>query len=104
MPFSQAQKSFLSSPVGLYPTLCGHFVLNLPHMQEFAVVGASTNKEKYGTKVLKWYINRNKTVTPIHPVRQSLISFAHWDTGLFVSLLFGRAMLSGVLALTVIYS
>ncbi|KAF8326545.1 NAD-P-binding protein [Cantharellus anzutake] len=39
---------------------------------EFAVVGASTVKEKYGTRVLKWYIDRNKTVTPVHPKEEVL--------------------------------
>ncbi|KDQ14216.1 hypothetical protein BOTBODRAFT_55657 [Botryobasidium botryosum FD-172 SS1] len=45
---ADVQKLFLSSP-------------------EFAVVGASKDQSKFGTKVLKWYIERNKTVTPIHP-------------------------------------
>ncbi|TFK54556.1 NAD-P-binding protein [Heliocybe sulcata] len=33
----------------------------------FAVVGASKNQSKYGTKVLKWYQARSKPVTPVHP-------------------------------------
>ncbi|KZT29083.1 NAD-P-binding protein [Neolentinus lepideus HHB14362 ss-1] len=34
---------------------------------QFAVVGASKDRTKWGTKILKWYIDRNKQVTPIHP-------------------------------------
>ncbi|KAF9512828.1 hypothetical protein BS47DRAFT_1344933 [Hydnum rufescens UP504] len=49
MAFPQAQKQFLAS-------------------SEFAVIGASTNKEKYGSRVLKWYVDRKKPVTPIHPL------------------------------------
>ncbi|KZW01831.1 NAD(P)-binding protein [Exidia glandulosa HHB12029] len=39
---------------------------------QFAVVGASTNKEKFGTKVLRWYIDRSKEVTPVHPKEPEL--------------------------------
>jgi len=53
MSYSEAQTRFFKSP-------------------EFAVVGASTVEEKYGTKVLKWYINHGKTVTPIHPKETEL--------------------------------
>ncbi|KAJ7091981.1 NAD-P-binding protein [Mycena belliarum] len=41
------QKLFLSSPL-------------------FAVVGASRDPTKFGTKVLNWYQNRNLNVQPIH--------------------------------------
>ncbi|TFK54557.1 NAD-P-binding protein [Heliocybe sulcata] len=34
---------------------------------KFAVIGASKDQSKWGTKILKWYIERNKQVTPIHP-------------------------------------
>ncbi|KAF8530503.1 NAD(P)-binding protein [Hysterangium stoloniferum] len=34
---------------------------------EFAVVGASKDQTKFGTKVLKWYKDHDKVVTPIHP-------------------------------------
>ncbi|KZT10917.1 NAD-P-binding protein [Laetiporus sulphureus 93-53] len=34
---------------------------------QFAVVGASKDPSKYGTKVLQWYLEREKTVTPVHP-------------------------------------
>ncbi|KAG6329748.1 hypothetical protein ID866_9341 [Astraeus odoratus] len=38
--------------------------LSLP---EFAVVGASTDQSKWGTKILQWYIARHRPVTPVHP-------------------------------------
>ncbi|KAH9948624.1 NAD-P-binding protein [Amylocystis lapponica] len=47
------QKSFLSSP-------------------RFAVVGASKDESKFGTKVLQWYLARDKAVTPIHPKENEL--------------------------------
>ncbi|OBZ71056.1 hypothetical protein A0H81_09325 [Grifola frondosa] len=50
---AQVQKLFLSSP-------------------RFAVVGASKDQSKFGTKVLKWYLARDKTVTPIHPKESEL--------------------------------
>ncbi|KAL2267271.1 hypothetical protein VTJ83DRAFT_4548 [Remersonia thermophila] len=34
---------------------------------KFAVVGASTNPEKFGFKVFRWYINHSLPVTPINP-------------------------------------
>ncbi|KAI0688186.1 NAD-P-binding protein [Cytidiella melzeri] len=34
---------------------------------KFAVVGASKDEAKFGTKVLKWYLENNKDVTPVHP-------------------------------------
>ena len=37
---------------------------------QFAVVGASKDESKFGTKVLRWYLERNKLVTPIHPVSE----------------------------------
>jgi predicted CoA-binding protein len=33
----------------------------------FAVVGASTNRAKYGNKVLRVYLQRGRTVYPINP-------------------------------------
>ncbi|EMD33784.1 hypothetical protein CERSUDRAFT_56617 [Gelatoporia subvermispora B] len=49
----EVKKVFLSSP-------------------KFAVVGASKDQTKFGTKVLKWYQNRNKDVTPVHPKEDEL--------------------------------
>ncbi|KAK1773927.1 CoA binding domain-containing protein [Copromyces sp. CBS 386.78] len=34
---------------------------------KFAVVGASTNTEKFGYKVFKWYADRDLAATPINP-------------------------------------
>ncbi|PFH53951.1 hypothetical protein AMATHDRAFT_72972 [Amanita thiersii Skay4041] len=47
------QKTFLSSPF-------------------FAVVGASKDPSKFGTKVLDWYKARNYDVTPVHPKESEL--------------------------------
>ncbi|KAJ8594045.1 NAD-P-binding protein [Rhizopogon salebrosus TDB-379] len=33
---------------------------------QYAVVGASKDQSKFGTKVLKWYIQRDKPVIPMH--------------------------------------
>ncbi|KAF8322174.1 NAD(P)-binding protein [Clavulina sp. PMI_390] len=46
----------------------------------YAVVGASTVEEKYGTKVLKWYKEHDKTVTPIHPKEAELQGLATLKT------------------------
>lgn len=35
--------------------------------RNFAVVGASTNREKFGNKVLRHYMDRGMTVYPINP-------------------------------------
>lgn len=51
------QKTFLSSPY-------------------FAVVGASKDQKKFGTRVLKWYQARDLSVTPVHPVRLMLFFFS----------------------------
>lgn len=33
----------------------------------FAVAGASTNRDKFGNKVLRCYLQHNRTVYPLHP-------------------------------------
>ncbi|KAI9437687.1 NAD-P-binding protein [Lactarius indigo] len=38
----------------------------------YAVVGASKDQSKFGTKVLQWYLARNLTVTPVHPKESEL--------------------------------
>ncbi|KAI5119858.1 hypothetical protein M0805_000692 [Coniferiporia weirii] len=53
MSLEQIQREFLSAP-------------------RFAVVGASKDQSKYGTKVLKWYQARNLAVTPVHPKEPEL--------------------------------
>ncbi|KAL4249040.1 NAD(P)-binding domain superfamily protein [Abortiporus biennis] len=50
---NQIKKTFLSSP-------------------HFAVVGASKDPSKFGTKILKWYQAREKDITPIHPKEAEL--------------------------------
>lgn len=35
--------------------------------KEFAVVGASSDRSKYGNKVLRCYMQHGRSVTPIHP-------------------------------------
>jgi len=48
------------------------------HIQDFlaadayAVVGASANRRKYGNKVLRCYLQHNKTVYPVNPVAKSI--------------------------------
>ncbi len=44
------------------------FLSGSPH----AVVGASANREKYGNKVLRAYINSNRPVFPIHPAASEI--------------------------------
>ncbi|XP_006460724.1 hypothetical protein AGABI2DRAFT_192336 [Agaricus bisporus var. bisporus H97] len=53
----QIKKIFLSSP-------------------NFAVVGASKDKTKFGTKILQWYQARNFKVTPVHPKEGELEGLA----------------------------
>ncbi|PCH36028.1 NAD(P)-binding protein [Wolfiporia cocos MD-104 SS10] len=50
----------------------------------FAVVGASKNQSKFGTKVLQWYLQRNKNVTPVHHKENELegVQTIHSLTGL----------------------
>ncbi|KAL0067378.1 hypothetical protein AAF712_005606 [Marasmius tenuissimus] len=38
----------------------------------FAVAGASKVQSKFGTKVLKWYLNRELKVQPVHPKEPQL--------------------------------
>ncbi|KAI8993953.1 NAD-P-binding protein, partial [Trametes punicea] len=46
----------------------------VPFFPHYAVVGASKDQSKFGTKVLKWYQARNKDVTPVHPKEDELES------------------------------
>ncbi|EKM54815.1 uncharacterized protein PHACADRAFT_258933 [Phanerochaete carnosa HHB-10118-sp] len=50
---AEIKKAFLSAP-------------------KYAVVGASKDQSKFGTKVLKWYLARDKDATPIHPKEDEL--------------------------------
>lgn len=38
----------------------------------FAVVGASTNTEKFGYKVFKWYVQRDLPATPVNPTAPAI--------------------------------
>jgi len=40
--------------------------------QHYAVAGASTNRDKYGNKVLRCYMQNNKQVTPINPRAETI--------------------------------
>lgn len=39
---------------------------------EFAVIGASSNRNKYGNKVLRCYKQHHMTVYPVHPSEQEI--------------------------------
>ncbi|EAU91083.1 hypothetical protein CC1G_03251 [Coprinopsis cinerea okayama7 len=54
---AEIQNKFLSSPY-------------------YAVIGASKDQTKYGTKVLKWYQAREYKVTPLHPKESELEGLA----------------------------
>ncbi|KAF9652398.1 NAD-P-binding protein [Thelephora ganbajun] len=57
MPLAETKATFLSSP-------------------HFAVLGASKDENKVGTKILKWYQKRSKDVIPIHPKEAELEGLA----------------------------
>ncbi len=38
----------------------------------FAVIGASSNREKYGNKVLRCYMQHRKVVYPVNPLKQQI--------------------------------
>ncbi|KAK0746505.1 CoA binding domain-containing protein [Schizothecium vesticola] len=38
----------------------------------FAVVGASTNPDKFGHKLFAWYVNHSLQVTPVNPVAAAI--------------------------------
>ncbi|KAL4401568.1 hypothetical protein ACI68E_001211 [Malassezia pachydermatis] len=40
--------------------------------RQFAVIGASTDRSKFGNHVLRWYIDRHMPVTPVHPKQESI--------------------------------
>lgn len=61
----QTRAISLPGPMSNTPELKRAF-FSQPH---FAVVGASKDATKFGTKLLKWYQERKLDVTPVHPVR-----------------------------------
>jgi predicted CoA-binding protein len=38
----------------------------------FAVIGASTNRDKYGNKVLRCYLQNDRQVIPVHPKEKQI--------------------------------
>ncbi|KAF9955801.1 hypothetical protein BGZ70_010115 [Mortierella alpina] len=44
--------------------------------QKFAVVGASSNRAKFGNKVLRWYIDNGYTAVPVNPKEDTIESVA----------------------------
>lgn len=40
--------------------------------QAFGVVGGSKNREKYGNKILRCYLQHHKTVFPVHPTETEI--------------------------------
>ncbi|CAN0500564.1 unnamed protein product, partial [Ectocarpus sp. 8 AP-2014] len=47
-------------------------VRNFLAADRFAVVGASTNRSKFGNKVLRCYLWREKTVVPVNPREEEI--------------------------------
>ncbi|KAI7831203.1 CoA-binding protein [Gamsiella multidivaricata] len=44
--------------------------------QKFAVVGASSNRTKFGNKVLRWYTDHGYTAVPVNPKEKTIESLA----------------------------
>jgi predicted CoA-binding protein len=44
--------------------------------QVYAVIGASTNREKYGNKVLRCYLQNGREAIPVHPRESEIESVA----------------------------
>ncbi|KAF9301179.1 hypothetical protein BGZ74_007019 [Mortierella antarctica] len=42
--------------------------------QKFAVVGASSNRAKFGNKVLRWYVDNGYTAVPVNPKEKTIES------------------------------
>ena len=57
MSVKQQVKTFLTSPV-------------------IGVVGASDNREKFGNKVLRCYLENNRQAVPVHPAKQEIEGLA----------------------------
>ena len=50
--------------------------------EAFGVVGASANRDKYGNKVLRVYLQHGKKVIPVNPREQEIEgSLRGWDSG-----------------------
>ncbi|EJD02677.1 NAD-binding protein [Fomitiporia mediterranea MF3/22] len=48
--------------------------------KRFAVIGASKNPDKWGSRVLRWYQTHDKTVTPVHPREIELEGLKTFET------------------------
>ncbi|GME72365.1 unnamed protein product [Ambrosiozyma monospora] len=46
----------------------------------YMVLGASSNPQKFGNKVLKWYINRNLPVYPVNPTLETVCGIKAYKT------------------------
>ncbi|KAF9585514.1 hypothetical protein BGW38_002002 [Lunasporangiospora selenospora] len=44
--------------------------------QKYAVVGASSNRAKFGNKVLRWYVDHGYTAVPVNPKEPTIESLA----------------------------
>ncbi|KAI9593401.1 CoA-binding protein [Syncephalis fuscata] len=53
-----------------------HLLKKFMLQKQFAVVGASIAREKFGNKVLRWYQERNLPVVPINPNEQEIEGLA----------------------------
>jgi predicted CoA-binding protein len=53
-----------------------HLIAAFLKSPAFGVVGASTNRNKYGNKVLRCYLQHHKTVYPVNPREKSIEGLA----------------------------
>ncbi|KAF9360678.1 hypothetical protein BGX26_008181 [Mortierella sp. AD094] len=44
--------------------------------QKFAVVGASSNRTKFGNKVLRWYVDHGYSAIPVNPKEKTIESLS----------------------------
>ncbi len=59
--------SYISGLIKMQPSIELFF-----KSDSYAVIGASTNRDKFGNKVLRCYQQNNKTVYPVHPVETEI--------------------------------
>lgn len=52
--------------------LLTHSIAQFLQSEAFAVLGASSNRTKYGNKVLRCYLHHNKKVYPVNPHEQQI--------------------------------
>jgi uncharacterized protein len=56
--------------------MINHQIETFFHSKAFAVIGASSNREKYGNKVLRCYLQNNKKVYPVNPHQDTIEGLA----------------------------